>query len=62
MLKSDRLFLARFAMDPEIEFNDIDLYFDDENEEIARDRAMDSFCESHEDDFFFEDQNEVEEQ
>ena len=42
MLKSDRLYFARYALDPEMEIDDIDLYFDDENEEIAREIALDA--------------------
>ena len=37
MLKSDRIYLAKFALDPEMEeeFDDIDLYLDDEIEDLA---------------------------
>jgi hypothetical protein len=43
MLKSDRLFLAKFALDPEMEnqFDDMDFYFDDEIEEAQQDSELD---------------------
>lgn len=42
MLKSDRIYLAKFALDPETEdpFDDIDLYLDDEIEELAPNREL----------------------
>jgi hypothetical protein len=51
MLKSDRIYLAKFALDPEMEdqFDDIDLYFDDEIEELAENGELDSLFE-HQDD------------
>ena len=43
MLKSDRLFLAKFALDPEMEnqFDDMDFYFDDEIEKAQQDSELD---------------------
>ena len=61
MLKSDRLYLARFALDPEMEFDDIELSFDDENEKLAEDRALDALLEREADDTFFDYQDELEE-
>ena len=51
MLKSDRIYLAKFALDPEMEdqFDNIDLYFDDEIEELAENEELDSLFE-HQDD------------
>ncbi|MEE4264891.1 MAG: hypothetical protein V2I56_19560 [Desulfobacteraceae bacterium] len=42
MLKSDRIYLAKFALDPEMEdeFDDIDLYLDDEIEDLAENREL----------------------
>lgn len=43
MLKSDRLYLARFAVDPELEnqLDDIEFYMDAEFEEPTEDMAFD---------------------
>ena len=51
MLKSDRIYLAKFALDPEKEdqFDEIDLYFDDEIEELPENEELDSLFE-HQDD------------
>ena len=51
MLKSDRIYLAKFALDPEIEeeFDDIDLYLDDEIEELAENRELDFPFENQDD-------------
>ena len=62
MLKSDRRYLARFSLDPEMEFDDIELYFDDENEKLTEDWAPDSIFERQADDSFFDYQDEVEDQ
>lgn len=53
MLKSDRIYLAKFALDPETEdpFDDIDLYLGDEIEELAENNELD---------FHFEDQDDME--
>jgi hypothetical protein len=61
MLKSDRLYFARFALDPEIEFDDIDLYLDDEGDEIPEDRALGPLLEDEADESFFEGQDDLEE-
>jgi hypothetical protein len=61
MLKSDRLYFARFALDPEMEFDDIDLYLDDEGDEIPDDRALSPLFEDEADESFFEDQDDSEE-
>ena len=51
MLKSDRIYLAKFALDPEIEeeFDDIDLYLDDEIEELAENKELDFPFENQDD-------------
>ena len=51
MLKSDRIYLAKFALDPEIEeeFDDIDLYLDDEIEELAENKELDFPFENRDD-------------
>ena len=51
MLKSDRIYLAKFALDPEMEeeFDDIDLYLDDEIEEPAENRELDFLFENQDD-------------
>ena len=51
MLKSDRIYLAKFALDPEKEdqFDEIDLYFDDEIEDLPENEELDSLFE-HQDD------------
>lgn len=61
MLKSDRLYLARFALDPEMELDDLELYFDDENEEIPGDMAIDSPFEFQADESFLDDPEDLEE-
>lgn len=57
MLKSDRRYLARFALDPEMEFDDLDLYIGDEGDENTEDRALGPLFENEADDSFFEDQD-----
>jgi len=51
MLKSDRIYLAKFALDPEMEdeFDDIDLYLDDEIEDLAENRELEFPFESQDD-------------
>lgn len=62
MLKSDRIYFARYALDPEMELDDLDLYFDNENEELAEAMTEDWIFENQSDDSFFEDQDELEQQ
>jgi hypothetical protein len=51
MLKSDRIYLAKFALDPEMEeeFDDIDLYLDDEIEDLAENREFDFLFDNQDD-------------
>ena len=51
MRKSDRIYLAKFALDPEMEeeFDDIDLDLDDEVEELAENRELDFPFENQDD-------------
>jgi len=51
MLKSDRIYLAKFALDPEMEeeFDDIDLYLDDEIEDLAENRELDFLFDNQDD-------------
>jgi len=48
MLKSDREYLAKFALDPETEneLDEIDLFFDDEMETTHEDGEFDSLIDS----------------
>ena len=64
MLKSDKLYLAQFALDPEMEsqFDDMNFLFDDENEETAKDRALDSLFGNQDFDSLFENYDEMEDQ
>ena len=61
MLKSDRLYFARYALDPEMELDDLELYFDDENEEIPEEFASDTQFAIQADELFGEEQDELEE-
>lgn len=60
MLKSDRLYLAKFSVDPEMEneFDDIDFYCEDYIEESSKNRVLDSPIGNQEFESFFENQDE----